>query len=63
MSIAYCSIENMNAYFFMKYLQGYLFEFFFEVTMEWKHVNNLQTGPPSTKECVVNEVKIELKKN
>ena len=57
MSIAYCGKEYMLADFFTKYLQGYLFAKFCDVLMEWKHIDNLQMGPPSTKERVVNVVK------
>ena len=58
----------MLAYFFTKALQGALFAKFCDVIMGWKHVDNLQMGPPSTKERVVNVVKVssnqeEIKSN
>ena len=57
-SIAYCSIEHILAYLFTKYLQGALFEKFYKVIMEWKHIDTLQMVPPSNKERVGNVVNI-----
>ena len=54
MSIIYCSTEHMLADYFTKALQGALFLKFREVMMGWKHIDTLQMGPPSTKECVGN---------
>ena len=54
MFIAYCSTEHMFADFFTKSLQGALSAKFRDVIMGWKHVDNIQMGPPSTKDCVVN---------
>ena len=48
----------MLAYFFTKVLQGDMFAKFCDVIMGWKHVDTLQMGPPSTKERVVNVVKV-----
>ena len=61
MYIAYCSTEHMLAYFCTKSLQGYLFAKFRDMIMEWKHVDTLQMGPPSTKERVGNVVKFRSK--
>ena len=56
--IEYCSTEHMLADCFTKSLQGVLFAKFHEVIMGWKHVDNLQMGPASTKEGVGNVVKV-----
>ena len=48
----------MFADFFTKSLQGALFAKFRDVIMGWKHVDNLQMVPPSTKERVGNLVKV-----
>ena len=68
MSMAYCSTENMLAYFFTKSLQGALFAKFCDVIMGWKHVDTLQMGPTSTNDLVGNLVKVrsnqeEIKSN
>ena len=56
--IACCSTEHIIADFFTKSLQGALFAKFCDVIMGWKHLYNLQMGPPSTKERVENVVKV-----
>ena len=55
---AYCSTEHMLADFFTKALQGALLAKLRDVIMGWKHADTLQMGPPSTKECVGNVVKV-----
>ena len=58
MSIAYCSTVHILADFFTKSLQGALFAKFCDVIIGWKHIDTLQMGPPSTKENVVDVVKV-----
>ena len=48
----------MLAEFFTKALQGALFAKVCDMIMGWKNVDTLQMEPPSTKECVVNVVKV-----
>ena len=48
----------MLAEFFTKALQGALFAKCCDMIMGWKHVDNLQMGPSSKKERVVNVVKV-----
>ena len=48
----------MLAEFFTKALQGAIFAKVCDMIMGWKHVDTLQMEPPSTKECVVNVVKV-----
>ena len=43
---------------FTKSLQGSLFAKFCDVIMGWKHEDNFQMGPPSTKVRVGNMVKV-----
>ena len=61
-SIAYCRIEHIIADLFTKSLHGELFVNFCEVIMGLKHINNLQMGPPLTKECVGDTNKFESRK-
>ena len=49
----------MLADFFTKSLHGALFVKFHEVIMGWKHVDTLQTRPPSSKERVGNVAEVE----
>ena len=45
MSIAYCGTEHILAYFFPKYLRGYIYSWKFrEVIMGWKRIDTLQMG-------------------
>ena len=57
--IANRSTEHMLLDFFMKYFQGYLLVKFCDVIMGWTHIDTLQMGTPSTKECIVNVDKVE----
>ena len=60
--ISYCSIKHMLAGFFTKSLQGSLFAKFRDVVIGWKHEDTLKMGPTSTKERVVNVVKVSSNK-
>ena len=46
MSIVYCSIDHMLAYFFTKALQVALFDKVRVVIIGWRHIDNLHMGPP-----------------
>ena len=59
MSIAYYSTEHTLTYFFTKSRQGSLFVKVYDVVMGWKHLETLQIGPLSGKECVGNVVKFK----
>ena len=59
MSMVYSSTEHMVAYLFTKSLQGELFVNFCEVIMGWKHIDTLQMGPPSNRECVRDKEEVE----
>ena len=60
--IVYCITEQMLADLFTKNLQRALLVKKFKVIMVWKHVDTLQMGEPSTKECVGNVVDVEPNK-
>ena len=62
MSITYCSTEHTIADLYTKNLQEALFVKFREVIIGWKYIDNLQMGPPSTKESVEKMDDVEPKK-
>ena len=53
----------MLAYLFTNALQGALFLKFQEVIMNWRHIDTLQMGPPSTNERAENLYEINTSKN